>query len=98
VNEGAAFDESQYEIYTSEIIPQSELNTESSSSTNNSDNLTFEQRTTWKKISWASGAAEFIFDYEKKKSATLVRKRTIPIERPPLFGEVSATFKGRAIA
>jgi hypothetical protein len=29
---------------------------------------------------------------EKKNSEALVRKRTIPTERPPLVGEVSATF------
>jgi hypothetical protein len=32
-----------------------------------------------------------------KNSVALVRKRTIPTERPPLVGEVSANF-GRAIA
>jgi hypothetical protein len=28
----------------------------------------------------------------KKNSVALVRKRTIPIERPPLVGEVTANF------
>jgi hypothetical protein len=45
VYQWAAFDESQYEIYTSKVIPQPEFNTDSSSSTNNLDILTFEQRT-----------------------------------------------------
>jgi hypothetical protein len=30
----------------------------------------------------------------RKNSAALVRKRTIPTERPPLVGEVSANFSG----
>jgi hypothetical protein len=30
----------------------------------------------------------------KKNSVTLVRKRTIPTERPPHTGEVSANFSG----
>jgi hypothetical protein len=30
----------------------------------------------------------------KKNSVALVRKQTIPTERPPLFGEVSANFCG----
>jgi hypothetical protein len=30
----------------------------------------------------------------KKNSGALVRKRTIPTERPPLVGEVSANFCG----
>jgi hypothetical protein len=29
---------------------------------------------------------------------TLVRERTIPTERPPLFGEVSATFADRGVS
>ena len=31
---------------------------------------------------------------EKKNSVALVRKRTIPTERPPPVGEVSANFCG----
>jgi hypothetical protein len=31
---------------------------------------------------------------KKKNSAVLVRKRTIPTERPPHVGEVSASFCG----
>jgi hypothetical protein len=31
---------------------------------------------------------------EKKTSVALVRERTIPTERPPLFGEVSVNFCG----
>jgi hypothetical protein len=31
---------------------------------------------------------------KKKISMALVRKRTIPTERPPLVGEVSANFSG----
>jgi hypothetical protein len=31
---------------------------------------------------------------KKKSSVAFVRKRTIPTERPPLVGEVSATFCG----
>jgi hypothetical protein len=31
---------------------------------------------------------------KKKKSVSLVRKRTTPTERPPLVGEVSANFCG----
>jgi hypothetical protein len=30
----------------------------------------------------------------KKNSVALVRKRTIPTERPPLVGEVNANFSG----
>jgi hypothetical protein len=30
----------------------------------------------------------------KTNSVTLVRKKTIPTERPPLVGEVSANFSG----
>ena len=32
--------------------------------------------------------------YLKKNSVALVRERTIPTERPPLVGEVSANFCG----
>jgi hypothetical protein len=32
--------------------------------------------------------------YGKKNSGALVRQRTIPSERPPLVGEVSANFNG----
>ena len=32
--------------------------------------------------------------YQKKNSVALVRKRTIPTERPPPVGEVSANFCG----
>jgi hypothetical protein len=31
-------------------------------------------------------------------SVTLVRKRTIPTERPPLLGEVSANFSGERVS
>jgi hypothetical protein len=31
---------------------------------------------------------------EQKNSVALVRKRSIPTERPPLLGEVSANFCG----
>jgi hypothetical protein len=33
--------------------------------------------------------------YRKLNSVAVVRKRTIPTERPPLDGEVSATFADR---
>jgi hypothetical protein len=32
--------------------------------------------------------------YKQTNSVALVRKRTIPTERPPLVGEVSANFSG----
>jgi hypothetical protein len=32
--------------------------------------------------------------YKQTNSRALVRQRTIPTERPPLFGEVSANFSG----
>ena len=34
------------------------------------------------------------FMYKKKNSVALVRERTIPTERPPPVGEVSANFCG----
>jgi hypothetical protein len=34
----------------------------------------------------------------KANSVALVRKRTIPTERPPLVGEVSATFSGERVS
>jgi hypothetical protein len=34
------------------------------------------------------------FAIKKKNSVDLVRQRTIPIERPPLVGEISANFSG----
>jgi hypothetical protein len=38
---------------------------------------------------------EWVENYEQeKKSGALVRQRTIPTERPPLVGEVSANFSG----
>jgi hypothetical protein len=36
----------------------------------------------------------FILGKKQKNSGALVRQRTIPTERPPLFGEVSANFSG----
>jgi hypothetical protein len=36
--------------------------------------------------------AVIAFEDEKKNSVAVVRKRTIPTERPPLVGEVSANF------
>jgi hypothetical protein len=33
----------------------------------------------------------------KLNSVALVRKRTIPTERPPLVGEVSANFSGQRV-
>jgi hypothetical protein len=35
-----------------------------------------------------------ILTFLKKKLQGLVRQRTIPTERPPLVGEVSANFSG----
>jgi hypothetical protein len=36
--------------------------------------------------------------YYKKNSVALVRKRTIPTERPPLFGEVGTNFNGERVS
>jgi hypothetical protein len=41
-----------------------------------------------------NGIHEHIFTYLLTCSVALVRKRTIPTERPPLVGEVSANFCG----
>jgi hypothetical protein len=41
--------------------------------------------------------AIFIKKNKKKNSVALVRQRTIPTERPPLVGEVSANFKAQKI-
>ena len=35
-----------------------------------------------------------LMDYKTKNSVALVRERTIPTERPPPVGEVSANFCG----
>jgi hypothetical protein len=35
---------------------------------------------------------------QKKNSGALVRQRTIPTERPPLVGEVSANFSGQRVS
>jgi hypothetical protein len=36
-------------------------------------------------------------DIKKLNSVSLVRERTIPTERPPLVGEVSANFYGQSV-
>jgi hypothetical protein len=35
---------------------------------------------------------------KQTNSVALVRKRTIPTERPPLVGEVSANFRGERVS
>jgi hypothetical protein len=37
---------------------------------------------------------KYVYKTKKTNSAALVRERTIPTERPPLVGEVSANFCG----
>jgi hypothetical protein len=41
------------------------------------------------------GSVAIIHVPKKLNFVALVRKRTIPTERPPLVGEVSAKFEGR---
>jgi len=41
-----------------------------------------------------SGSWQFLDKLLKKNSVALVRERTIPTERPPPVGEVSANFCG----
>jgi hypothetical protein len=44
-------------------------------------------------ISWQMVHEAYV-KKKKRNSVALVRKRTVPIERPPLIGEVSAKFCG----
>jgi hypothetical protein len=39
-----------------------------------------------------------ILETARKNSGALVRQRTIPTERPPLVGEVSANFSGQRVS
>jgi hypothetical protein len=41
---------------------------------------------------------KYIQQTNKTNSGTLVRQRTIPTERPPLVGEVSANFSGQRVS
>jgi hypothetical protein len=43
---------------------------------------------------WLSTCGLWLIYKQKTNSALLARKRTIPTERPPLVGEVSANFCG----
>jgi hypothetical protein len=36
--------------------------------------------------------------HKKTNSVALVRKRTIPTERPPLVGEINANFSGQRVS
>jgi hypothetical protein len=47
----------------------------------------------WKLIEFLKGPVQ-----NKTNSVALVRKRTIPTERPPLVGEVSANFSGYRVS
>jgi hypothetical protein len=47
---------------------------------------------------YCGGCAVFFMPKTKLNSAALVRERTIPIERPPLVGEVSANFCGYRVS
>jgi hypothetical protein len=45
-----------------------------------------------------SGSQKLSERYRKLNSVALVRERTIPTERPPFVGEVSANFCGHAVS